>query len=39
MAAIDYERRIRQQAPHDFIPFEEAWQDVLSLVQTLDIPD
>jgi len=39
MAAVDYERRIREQAPHDFIPFEKAWQDVMALVQSLEIPD
>ncbi|MEI8373111.1 MAG: nucleotidyl transferase AbiEii/AbiGii toxin family protein [Planctomycetota bacterium] len=39
MAAKEYEQRIREEAPRDFIPFDEAWQDVLSLVQSLDIPD
>ncbi len=38
-AGEEYEQRIREQAPRDFIPFEEAWQEVLSLVQSLDIPD
>ena len=38
-AASEYEKHIHEQAPHDFIPFEDAWQDVLSLVRSLDIPD
>ena len=38
-AALDYENRIHEEAPHNFISFEDAWQDVLSLVQSLDIPD
>jgi predicted nucleotidyltransferase component of viral defense system len=38
-ASFGYERRIREEAPGDFIPFEDAWQDVLSLVASLDIPD
>jgi predicted nucleotidyltransferase component of viral defense system len=39
MAASEYDTRIREEAPRDFIPFEDAWQDVLSLVHSLDIPD
>ena len=39
MASEEYDERIHEQAPHDFIPFADAWQDVLSLVQSLDIPD
>ena len=39
MASEDYDNRIHEQAPRNFIPFDEAWQDVLSLVQSLDIPD
>lgn len=39
MAALDYDKRITEQAPNNFISFEEAWQDVLSLVESLDIPD
>ena len=39
MAAQEYDIRIHRQAPHDFIPFDEAWQDVISLVESLDIPD
>jgi predicted nucleotidyltransferase component of viral defense system len=38
-AALEYEKRIHEEAPHNFISFEEAWQDVLSLVQSLNIPD
>jgi len=39
LAAQDYDSRIHQQAPRNFIPFEDAWQNVLSLVHSLDIPD
>jgi predicted nucleotidyltransferase component of viral defense system len=39
MASEEYDRRIHEQAPHNFIAFDEAWQDVLSLVESLDIPD
>jgi predicted nucleotidyltransferase component of viral defense system len=39
MASEDYDVRIHEQAPYNFIPFDDAWQDVLSLVQSLDIPD
>jgi predicted nucleotidyltransferase component of viral defense system len=39
MASVEYDRRIGEQAPDDFIPFADAWRDVLSLVQSLDIPD
>lgn len=38
-AAQDYDFHIREQAPRDFIPFDEAWREVLSLVLSLDIPD
>jgi predicted nucleotidyltransferase component of viral defense system len=39
MAFEDYDTRIREEAPDDFIPFDDAWQDVVSLVQSLNIPD
>lgn len=39
MASADYDVHIHEQAPHNFIPFDDAWQDVLSLVQSLDITD
>lgn len=39
MASREYDQRIREQAPRDYIPFADAWQDVLSLVGSLDIPD
>jgi predicted nucleotidyltransferase component of viral defense system len=39
MASGDYDLRIHEQAPNNFIPFDDAWQDVSSLVQSLDIPD
>jgi predicted nucleotidyltransferase component of viral defense system len=39
MAFVDYDARILEQAPHNFIPFDEAWQEVVALVQSLDIPD
>jgi predicted nucleotidyltransferase component of viral defense system len=38
MALQDYDNRIHEQAPNNFIPFDDAWQDVLSLVHCLDIP-
>ena len=39
-AAIDYNNRIRNEVPKTIIPpFDEAWQEILSLVQKLDIPD
>ena len=38
-AAFEYERHIKTEAPQDFIPFDDAWQAVISLVQSLDIPD
>jgi hypothetical protein len=38
-AGEEYEQRIHEQAPRDFIPFEDAWREVLSLVESLDIPD
>jgi predicted nucleotidyltransferase component of viral defense system len=39
MASEEYNERIHKQAPRDFIPFDDAWSDVLSLVQSLNIPD
>jgi predicted nucleotidyltransferase component of viral defense system len=39
MAFEDYDARIREQAPNHFIPFDDAWRDVVSLVQSLNIPD
>jgi predicted nucleotidyltransferase component of viral defense system len=39
MAYEDYDARIHEQAPNNFIPFDEAWQDVVELVKSLDIPD
>jgi predicted nucleotidyltransferase component of viral defense system len=39
MAHVDYDLRIHEQAPYDFIPFGEAWENVMSLVNSLDIPD
>lgn len=39
MASKDYDKQIHEQAPHDFIPFDVAWAEVVSLVQSLDIPD
>ena len=38
-ACVDYEVHVRTQAPRDFIPFDDAWQAVISLVQSLDVPD
>ena len=38
-AAGDYDSYIRAGAASDFIPFEEAWQEILCLVRTLDVPD
>ncbi len=38
-AAFDYEDRVKTEAPRDVIPFGDAWRDVISLVQSLDIPD
>ena len=35
----EYDVKIREQAPRDFIPFDEAWSEVLLLVQSLGIPD
>jgi hypothetical protein len=36
-AAEGYDIHIREQAPGHFVPFGEAWQEVLALVQSLDI--
>lgn len=38
-AALDYDRYIQARTQSDFISFEEAWNEVLSLVRTLEIPD
>jgi predicted nucleotidyltransferase component of viral defense system len=38
-AAYEYEKRLREQAGKHFIHFADAWNGVLSLVETLDIPD
>tara|TARA_R110002111_G_scaffold117466_3_gene179511 strand:+ start:12079 stop:12789 length:711 start_codon:yes stop_codon:yes gene_type:complete len=38
-ASADYEKRVRTEAPDNFIPFDEAWNAVISLVKTLDLPD
>ncbi len=38
-AAVDYDRGVGSQAPQHVIPFDVAWQAVISLVQSLDIPD
>ncbi|MFZ5832738.1 MAG: nucleotidyl transferase AbiEii/AbiGii toxin family protein [Planctomycetota bacterium] len=39
MASDGYDEGIHQQAPHDFIPFDDAWESVMSLVESLDIPN
>lgn len=39
MAAFEYDKRLREQAGEHFIHFADAWNGVLSLVETLDIPD
>ena len=39
MAAYEYDKRLREQAGKHFIPFANAWNEVLSLVETLDNPD
>ena len=39
LAAFDYEVRIKKEGPRDFIPFDDAWRAVISLVESLDIPD
>lgn len=38
-AAFDFEVHVKTQAPRHFISFDDAWRDVVSLVQCLDIPD
>ncbi len=38
-AAYEYDKRLREQAGKHFIHFADAWNGVLSLVETLDIPD
>ncbi len=38
-AAAIYETQIREEAPKAFINFDEAWAEVLRLVDKLDIPD
>ncbi len=38
LAARDYDMRIQPMAGVGFIPFDEAWEAVLSLVDSLDIP-
>jgi len=38
-AAASYDIQIRAEAPNAFIPFEEAWPEVLSVVSRLAIPD
>ena len=38
-AAFDYDIRVEKEAPRDVIPFDDAWRDVMSLVQSLEIPD
>jgi hypothetical protein len=38
-AAFDYEVHVKTEAPRNFIPLDDAWRDVISLVQSLDIPD
>lgn len=37
-AAFDYDIHVKTGAPRDIIPFDEAWQAVKSLVESLDIP-
>ncbi len=39
MAAFEYDVKIKNEAPQDFIPFDEAWREVILLVQSLNIPD
>lgn len=38
-AALDYEIHVATEAPKAIIPFERAWQAVISLVDSLDIPE
>ena len=37
MAEVDYETRIKSQAPKDFIPFDEAWNSTIHLVDRLNL--
>ena len=39
MAKFDYDKRMEDQVGETFIPFEEAWNEVLRLVRELDIPE
>jgi len=39
MAALEYDKRLQEQAGEHFIHFADAWNEVLSLVETLDIPN
>ncbi len=38
-ASMNYDERVKIQVPSNFIPFDEAWNAVISLVKTLDLPD
>lgn len=38
-AALDFDIHVRTEAPKDIIRFDEAWDAVKSLVQSLDIPE
>ncbi len=38
-AALDYDSHMATQAPGHIIPFDEGWQAVRSLVESLDIPE
>jgi predicted nucleotidyltransferase component of viral defense system len=39
MAEFEYDTRIRRQGGDDYIPFDKAWEAVLALVNSLDLPD
>ncbi len=39
LAALDYDTHVETEAPKDIIPFDEAWEAVRSLVESLNIPE
>lgn len=38
MAAFDYEKRLKEQAKEKYIPFDEAWMLVETIIDKLDLP-
>jgi predicted nucleotidyltransferase component of viral defense system len=36
LAEVDYDKRLRIQAPDNYIPFDDAWNAVLGMVRRLD---